>query len=151
MSILKKGKNFCSMCSKWHCHLECPVSPAVLLFCVPYKLRLNNSLPLQLTQHELSQASVEQYCGFPFHFRLSLLSIRAPPSSCMCCTPFPAHRVLLAEAKAHNKTRVVSTRHNRDSGDQMKPAETLPKHQYLLTLKMRKYLQAGEKRLRDRT
>lgn len=134
MSILKKGRNYCSMCSKWHCHLECPVSP-VLLFCAPYKLRLNNSLPLQLTQHELSQASVQQYCGFPFHFRFSLLSTRAPLCSCRCCTPFPAYRVLLAEEKAHRKTRVVTTRHDRDKGDQlkMKPAETLPKHQYLLT------------------
>lgn len=39
------------------------------------------------------------------------------------------HGVLLAEAKAHSKIRVES----RDSGDQMKPAETLPKHQYFLT------------------
>lgn len=91
MSTLKKGRNFCSVCSKWHCHLECPVSPAVLLFCAPYKLRLSNSLPLQLIQHELSQASAEQYCGFPFHFRLSLLSTMAPPCSRLCCTPSPGH------------------------------------------------------------
>lgn len=61
-----------------------------LLFCAPYEFRLNNSLPLQLIQHELSQASVEQYCGFPFHFRLSLLSTTPALYSCMCCTPSPA-------------------------------------------------------------
>lgn len=129
----KKGRNYCSMCLKWHCHLEWPISPAVLLFCAPYKLRLSNSLPLQLIQHELSQASAEQYRGFPFHFRLSLLSSTAPPCSCLCCTPSPAHSTGCSWQKPrHTIKPVVPTRHNRDSGEQIKPAETLPKHQYLL-------------------
>lgn len=68
--------------------------------------------------------------------------------------PFPStqHRVLLAEAKAHSKIREVSTRHNRDSADQMKAAETLPKHQNLLIDSKNEEVLAGRgERPRDRT
>lgn len=146
----QKGRNNPSMCSKWHCHLECPVSPAVLLFCAPYKLRLNNSLPPQLIQHELSQASVEQYRGFPFPLRLSLLSTTAPLYSCMCCTLSAAHSTGRSWQKLRHTVKsgwspgTVETRWS-----QLKPYQNTSIS--WLTPKMRRYLQAGGKRLRGRT
>lgn len=146
MSVLKKAE-IIVMCSKWHCHLECPVSPAVLLFCASYKLRLNNSLPLQLNQHELSQTSLNNIMAFLS--RLSLLSTRAPLYSCMCCTSSTAQGAP-GRAKAHSKITVGSTRHNRDSGDQIKPAET---HKntctFWLTHKWGGSCRQGEKTLRQ--
>lgn len=95
----QKGRNNCCMCSKWHCLLECPVSPAVLLFCTPFKLRLNNSLPLQLNQHELSQTSIEQYYGFPVQIVPAQHQSSSVQLHVLHLFPSTQHGMLLAELR----------------------------------------------------